>query len=98
MGCGMTDHNPAYADACERCGQYDVVPVAAIRDGDTGIVAGYRCPNCRAAWTCGWGIVPGRTIPPQPGPAFPDQHVSALLHEQAAVNRAHKHTARQDPA
>lgn len=64
MGCGMSDHNPLYGDACERCGQYDVTPAAAIRDGDTGIVCGYRCPNCRAAWTCSWGIFPGHSIPP----------------------------------
>ncbi|MFI2349737.1 hypothetical protein ACH492_22320 [Streptomyces sp. NPDC019443] len=95
----MTDHNRAYADACERCGQYDVIPAAAIRDGDTGIVCGYRCPNCHAVWTCGWGIVPGRTVPPEPAAAdFLDRHLSALLHEQAAVNRAHKHAARRDPA
>ena len=90
----MTDNNRRYADSCDNCVE-PVIPVAAIRDGDTGIVCGYRCPNCRAVWTCGWGIVPGRIVPPQPTAAL-DPHVSALLHEQAAINRAHKHTARHD--
>lgn len=88
-----------YLDSCERCGQYDVAPVAAIADGAFGIVCGYRCSGCRAVWTCSWAIVPGRAVPPEPAAAnFLDRHLSALLHEQAAVNRAHKHTAKRDPA
>lgn len=86
-----------YLDACERCARHDVVPAAAIADGDNGIVCGYRCPTCRAAWTCSWSIDPSKVIPLAPTPAL-DPHVSALLHEQAAINRAHKHTARRDPA
>jgi hypothetical protein len=87
-----------YLDACEGCGRYDVIPAAAISDGDSGIVCGYRCPDCRAVWTCSWGIVPGRSIPPAPAEAnVLDRHLSALLHEQAAINRAHKTLERKDP-
>ncbi|HEY9369105.1 hypothetical protein [Streptomyces sp.] len=85
---------PAYLDSCERCGQYDVAPSAGIADGD-GIVCGYRCPACRVVWTCSWMTVPGRITPPD---TTTDRHVAALMHEQAAINRAHKHPARDTPA
>jgi len=76
-----------------------VTPAAGIADGAFGIVCGYRCPNCRAVWTCSWSIDPSYATPPEPAAAnFLDRHLSALIHEQAAVNRARKHTARRDPA
>lgn len=92
----MTDHNPLYADSCERCGIYDVLPESALRDGAEGIIAGYRCPNCRHTWTCGWGIVPGRAIPPEPANNSPifNKHVTAQIHEQVAIARARKHLSR----
>lgn len=91
----MTDLNPRYADACERCGEHDVIPEAAVQDGAEGIVAGYRCPVCRHTWTCGWGVVPGRIAPPEPGPAVDlfERHLTGEIHEQAAINRARKHLA-----
>lgn len=92
----MTDHNPLYADACEQCPTYDVFPESALRDGADGIIAGYRCPNCRHVWTCGWQIVPGRAIPPEPGPdprTF-NKHVTARVQEQAAIARARKHLSK----
>ena len=93
------DHNPLYADACENCPTYDVFPESALRDGAEGIIAGYRCPNCGHIWTCGWRIVPGRAIPPEPTPDSPifNPHVTARLHEQAAIARARKHLSRPDP-
>lgn len=95
----MTDHNPRYADACESCDCHDVIPESAIADGTDGIVAGYRCPVCRHTWTCSWALVPGRILPPQPaaGASLFDRHLTAQVHEQAAINRAHKHLARKDP-
>jgi hypothetical protein len=95
----VTDHNPVYADACERCGQYDVIPEAAVQDGADGMVAGYRCPNCRFTWTCGWGIVPGRLLPPEPSNDTDlfSRHLIGEIHEQAAINRARKHLARRKP-
>lgn len=95
----MNDHNPLYADACEACGTYDVLPESALRDGAEGIIAGYRCPNCRHVWTCGWGIVPGRAIPPEPVTGLPVFHeqVTAQVSEQAAIARARKHLSRPDP-
>lgn len=96
----MTDHNPLYADACEKCPTYDVFPESALRDGTEGIIAGYRCPNCRYVWTCGWRIVPGRAIPPEPAVDSPifNKHVTARLSEQAAIARARKHLSKGDPA
>lgn len=92
----MTDISQHYADSCDNCMQ-PVVPAAAISDGDTGFVAGYRCPTCRAVWTCSWQTVPCRTTPPAPESInFLDRHLDALLHEQAAVNRAHKHLATKE--
>jgi hypothetical protein len=95
----VTDPNPLYADACENCPTYDVFPESALRDGIDGIIAGYRCPNCRHVWTCGWQIVPGRSIPPEPAVDSPDFHedVTARVHEQAAIARARKHLSRPDP-
>lgn len=90
----MTDHNLRYADSCDRC-LIAAIPTAALPDGDDGIVCGYRCPNCRVVWTCSWTTVPGRIDPPE---TTTDRHISALIHEQAAINRAHKHAARNDPA
>jgi hypothetical protein len=92
----VTDHNPLYADACEQCPTYDVFPESALRDGVDGIIAGYRCPSCRHTWTCGWQIVPGRAIPPEPVTDSPDfnRHVTAQVHEQAALARARKHLSR----
>lgn len=60
------DPNPRYADACEGHGEERVlaVPAMAIPDGDGGLIAAYRCPQCRRTWTCSWGIVPGRIRPP----------------------------------
>ncbi|MGW5640310.1 hypothetical protein [Streptomyces sp. NPDC003832] len=95
----MTDPNPLYADACEQCPTYDVFPESALRDGTEGIIAGYRCPNCRYVWTCGWQIVPGRAIPPEPAvdsPIFTPQ-VTAQINEQAAIARARKHLSKGDP-
>ena len=96
----MTDHNPLYADACENCPTYDVFPESALRDGIDGIIASYRCPNCRYVWTCGWQIVPGRAIPPEPAVDSPDfnKHVTARVHEQAAIARARKNLSKGDPA
>jgi hypothetical protein len=96
----VTDNNPLYADACETCGTYDVLPESALRDGAHGIIAGYRCPNCRHTWTCAWQIVPGRSIPPEPATGSPifNRSVTAQLHEQAAVARARKHLSREDPS
>lgn len=94
----MNDPNPLYGDACENCPTYDVLPESALRDGADGIIAGYRCPNCRQAWTCGWQIVPGRAIPPEPtadSPIF-NRHVTAQVHEQAAIARARKHLSKGD--
>lgn len=95
----MNDDNPLYGDACEQCDTYDVLPQSALRDGAEGIIAGYRCPNCGHAWTCGWQIVPGRAIPPEPVPGSPifNPGVTAQLHEQAAIARARKHLSREDP-
>ena len=92
----MTDPNPLYADACEHCPTYDVFPESALRDGTEGITAGYRCLNCGHTWTCGWQIVPGRAIPPEP---TPDSRiftplVTAQVHEQAAIARARRHLSR----
>jgi hypothetical protein len=96
----VTDPNPLYADACENCPTYDVFPESALRDGIDGIIAGYRCPNCRHSWTCGWQIVPGRAIPPEPvaDQNLFDRHLTAQLHEQAAIARARKHLSRDEPA
>jgi hypothetical protein len=96
----VTDHNPRYTDACEACGHQYTNPESAIRDGADGIVAGYRCPACRHAWTCSWQIVPGRVIPMEPTAADAslfDRHLTAQVHEQAAINRAHKHLSRREP-
>lgn len=92
----MTDHNPLYADACENCPTYDVFPESALRDGAEGFIAAYRCPNCRSTWTCGWQTVPGRAIPPEPtaNQNLFDRHLTAQLHEQAAIARARKHLSR----
>lgn len=57
----MTDLNPLYADSCEKCMRRGVVPHSGIADGQS-LTARYRCP-CGHTWTCGWGIVPGRTLP-----------------------------------
>ncbi|MEU1071868.1 MULTISPECIES: hypothetical protein [unclassified Streptomyces] len=96
----MTDHNPLYADACENCPTYDVFPESALRDGAEGIIAGYSCPNCRHVWTCGWQIVPGRAIPPEPAPNSTvfNKHVSAQVSEQVAIARARKHLSKEDPS
>jgi hypothetical protein len=95
----VTDHNPLYADACENCPTYDVFPESALRDGAEGITAGYRCPNCRHTWTCGWQIVPGRAIPPEPATDSPifNRQVTAQVHEQAAIARARKHLSKEIP-
>lgn len=95
----MGDLNPLYADACENCGRYDVIPESSIADGADGIVAGYRCPACRHTWTCSWGAVPGRILAPEPANDAPlfDRHLTGEVYEQAAINRAHKHFARKDP-
>jgi hypothetical protein len=95
----VTDPNPLYADACENCPTYDVFPESALRDGAEGIIAGYRCPNCRSVWTCGWQIVPGRAIPPEPAVDSPnfDPQVSAQVHELAAIARARKHLSKEQP-
>lgn len=95
----MTDNNPCYADACEHCGKYDVVPEAAVMDGADGFVAGYRCPACGHTWTCGWGVVPGRILPPEPSPVVDlfSRHLTGEIHEQAAINRARKHLAHRKP-
>jgi hypothetical protein len=92
----VNDHNPLYADACENCPTYDVFPESALRDGADGIIAGYRCPNCRYVWTCGWQIVPGRAIPPEarPDQNLFDRHLTAQVHEQAAIARARKHLSK----
>jgi hypothetical protein len=96
----VTDPNPLYGDACEQCPTYDVFPESALRDGAYGITAGYCCPNCGHVWTCGWQIVPGRAIPPEPAVDSPifTPHVTALVHEQAAIARARKHLSRGDSA
>ncbi|MET7795727.1 hypothetical protein [Streptomyces decoyicus] len=95
----MNDPNPLYADACENCMTRDVLPQSALRDGAEAIVAGYRCPNCRHTWTCSWGVVPGRALPPEPiDQSLFDRYATAQLHEQAAVNRARKHLSRKDPS
>jgi hypothetical protein len=95
----VTDPNPCYADACERCCRYDVLPEAAVADGADGIVAGYRCPGCRWTWTCGWTVVPGRPLPPEPrnDTDLFSRHLTGEIHEQAAINRARKHLARRRP-
>lgn len=95
----MTDNNPVYADACERCGRYDVLAEAAVQDGADSIVAGYRCPDCRWTWTCGWGIVPGRLLPPEPSNEADlfSRHLIGEIHEQAAINRARQHLAGRKP-
>ncbi|MCX5176759.1 hypothetical protein [Streptomyces virginiae] len=87
-----------YADACDLHRERILAtPLMAIPDGDGGIVAGYRCPACRATWTCSWQTVPGQPVPPEPAAVdFLDHYLSALVHEQAAINRAHKHTTRKD--
>lgn len=90
----MTDTSRHYADSCDRCLQ-PVIPAAALPDGDTGLVCGYRCPACRVVWTCSWMTVPGRITPPK---STTDTHITALVHEQAAINRSHKHTAHNRPA
>lgn len=93
----MTDLNPYYADGCESCGQRHVFPDSGIPDGAHGLVAAYRCPGCGHTWTCGWAVVPGRVMPPEPiDPARHDRQATAQLYEQAAVNRARKHLARPD--
>lgn len=96
----MNDPNPLYADACEQCPTYDVFPESALRDGAHAIIAGYRCPNCRHTWTCGWQIVPGRAIPPEPAVDSPifTPRVTAQVHEQVAIARARKHLSRSDDA
>jgi transposase-like protein len=92
------DHNPTYADGCPSCLRRDVQPTSGIPDGADGLVAAYRCPDCRHSWTCSWGIVPGRVLPPVPREQnFIDRHASAQLHEQAAINRARKLLGRRQP-
>jgi hypothetical protein len=95
----VTDHNPLYADSCDNCVRA-TAPESAIPDGTgTSIVAGYRCPHCRATWTCSWTVVPGRPIPPPPrDDSFIDRHLNAQVHEQAAINRAHRHLAPKEPS
>jgi len=95
----VTDHNPRYTDTCDRCGRQYVAPEAGVLDGADGLVAGYRCPNCRWTWTCGWQTVPGRTIPPEPRPGadLRPRHLKGEIHEQAAINRARKHLAHRRP-
>ncbi|MEU7032688.1 hypothetical protein ABZ958_03255 [Streptomyces sp. NPDC046237] len=83
-----------YLDSCDRC-LIPVTPAAGLSDGDSGLVCGYRCPNCRGVWTCSWMTVPGRVDPPS---HTADAHVAAVLHEQAAINRSHKKPARDTPA
>lgn len=92
----MADINRYYADSCDNC-LNPVIPAAALSDGDDSFVCGYRCPDCRVVWTCSWRTVPNRITPPPPGASL-HPHVSALLHEQVAINRAHRVTARQEPA
>lgn len=86
----MARPNRRYGDTCEACvhrGGTIAAPAMAIPDGNGGILAAYRCPTCGHTWTCAWGIVPGRALPPPPVPGLhPD--LAALLSEQAAVNRA----------
>jgi hypothetical protein len=96
----MTDLNPRYGDSCERCIRLDrstvVEPLAAIPDGGGGMTAAYRCPKCRHTWTCYWGIVPGRALPPEPTgrEPFPLNHLVAELYEQHAIGRAFRHLRR----
>ncbi|MGW7350906.1 hypothetical protein [Streptomyces sp. NPDC054784] len=62
----MSDHNPRYADGCDRCFEV-VAPSCGIAAGGS-LTASYRC-RCGQVWACSWRLVPGRGMPPQPGQA-----------------------------
>ncbi|MGV9588206.1 hypothetical protein [Streptomyces tendae] len=88
------DPNPTYADSCPQCLRYDVQPDSGIAEGAAAFVAGYRCPACRHVWTCMWGVVPGRIMPPERGS---DRDATAAAHEQAAISRARRHLSKEGP-
>ncbi|WP_407563359.1 hypothetical protein [Streptomyces sp. 184] len=98
----MTDLNPRYGDACDPCliriaDRPAPAPLIGICDGDA-LIAGYRCPACGHQWVTTWALVPGRTLPPEPGPAAVEHlpELAARVSELAAMNRAHRTPARPD--
>lgn len=98
----MLDGNPRYGDVCDSgthpAQRVAVAPAMAISDDPGGLLAAYRCPRCHYAWTCGWGLVPGRVLPPGPGPDETGERreLAALLSEQAAIARARRLLARTE--